>query len=182
MEGATEGDTQRHTGTHTGTHTNTHTGTHRHTHTQTHRHTRIQSPQQTHTHEGGCFLLALHPRFVNLACGQLAVPMHIFMPTTLIGLMPYTFMGCQAGTILTRLKSMYATCTHTHTCTLTFSLTPSRTPSHTHARIVLFLCVFRSDVMQPQVIGGLVGIGAVGFLLPALFNALRGNKTRADRA
>ena len=134
MEGATEGDTQRHTGTHTGTHTNTHTGTHRHTHTDTQTHTHTEPTTNTHTHEGGCFLLALHPRFVNLACGQLAVPMHIFMPTTLIGLMPYTFMGCQAGTILTRLKSMYATCTHTHTHMHTNFLTHSFPHSFTHAR------------------------------------------------
>ncbi|EGD73201.1 hypothetical protein PTSG_04915 [Salpingoeca rosetta] len=74
--------------------------------------------------------------FVNMACGQLGVPMHIYIPSSAIGLVPYTFMGCQAGTILTKLHSM-------------------------------------QDVMQPQVVGGLVAIGAVGFLLPAIANRLK---------
>jgi len=43
--------------------------------------------------------------FVNLACGQLHVPMRVYIPATALGLAPYTFLGCQAGTILEELKS-----------------------------------------------------------------------------
>eukprot|EP00055_Hartaetosiga_balthica_P005305 m.15383 g.15383 ORF g.15383 m.15383 type:complete len:246 (-) comp4464_c0_seq1:773-1510(-) len=44
--------------------------------------------------------------FVSIACGQLHAPMISFIPSSFAGQIPYTLMGCHAGTILKDMESM----------------------------------------------------------------------------
>eukprot|EP00730_Choanoeca_flexa_P018066 TRINITY_DN8765_c0_g1_i2.p1 TRINITY_DN8765_c0_g1~~TRINITY_DN8765_c0_g1_i2.p1 ORF type:complete len:268 (+),score=29.32 TRINITY_DN8765_c0_g1_i2:106-909(+) len=74
--------------------------------------------------------------FVNIACGQLGVPMRIYIPATLIGLAPYTFVGNQAGTILPRLQST-------------------------------------KEILQPEVMWGLIALAVVGVGLPTLLKRMK---------
>eukprot|EP00049_Salpingoeca_infusionum_P018025 m.355404 g.355404 ORF g.355404 m.355404 type:complete len:262 (+) comp17246_c0_seq1:155-940(+) len=44
--------------------------------------------------------------FINVASGQLRIPLRVFVPGVAAGLTPYTFIGVQAGTILSELNSL----------------------------------------------------------------------------
>lgn len=82
-------------------------------------------------------------------CVHSSVLIPVFLLPT--GLAPYTFVGCQAGTILEDLKSTcvaWLTRLQFYVSQLSLALTS------------------RHDIMEPRVVWGLVLLAAAGFALP----------------